>query len=115
MSRSESSLEATGELDLATSPILAAALTEARLHGNTPRLDLRNITFMDAAGVRTLAEYAAASGEGFRLEVSAASSVVQRLFLLVGTVPAIIAGADGYNGAEDRQWASRPADVSRGA
>ena len=85
---SSCTVEVAGELDLATSPILAAALEEASTRGRTVSLDLRAVTFMDAAGVRTLAAHTAAVGDGCRLEVWA-SPIVDRLFRLVGSVNGI--------------------------
>ena len=46
----------TGELDLATAPILAQALSQAEERGQRVVLDLRELTFMDSAGVHVILE-----------------------------------------------------------
>jgi anti-sigma B factor antagonist len=53
-----------GELDLATTGQLAAALAEA---GTPVLLDLSGLTFMDSTGVRLLLEAAEGTGDGLRI------------------------------------------------
>ncbi|MHB1469194.1 MAG: STAS domain-containing protein, partial [Solirubrobacteraceae bacterium] len=54
-------VEACGELDLATSPELRAALRDAQSHARLVALDLRALTFMDASGVHTILDATAAA------------------------------------------------------
>ena len=46
----------TGELDLATAPILAQALSRAEERAQRVVLDLRELTFMDSSGVHVILE-----------------------------------------------------------
>jgi anti-sigma B factor antagonist len=46
----------TGELDLATAPILAQALSQAEERAQRVVLDLRELTFMDSSGVHVILE-----------------------------------------------------------
>lgn len=75
-----------GELDLATSPQLAAALQEAQFGASTVVLDLRALTFIDSAGARAIAAAAArARRDGGRLMVVSGAREVDRLLTLTGT------------------------------
>jgi anti-sigma B factor antagonist len=75
-----------GELDLATSPQLAAALREAQFGASTVVLDLRALSFIDSAGARVIAAAAArARPDGRRLMVVRGPPEVERLLTLTGT------------------------------
>jgi anti-sigma B factor antagonist len=54
-------LVVTGELDLATSPVLAARLAEPRRDRQLIRLDLSGVSFIDCSGIRVLVEATRAS------------------------------------------------------
>jgi anti-sigma B factor antagonist len=92
----------TGELDLATVPILEQSLHELRAAGfRLLVLDLRAITFMDSTGLRLLlGEAQGAAQDGYELEIVAESEPVQRLLALTGAatrlpiVDAHVADAD---------------------
>lgn len=47
-------VRASGEVDLATAPDLAAALDDARASGLDVVLDLAGVTFIDTSGVRAM-------------------------------------------------------------
>jgi anti-sigma B factor antagonist len=88
-----------GELDLASSHVLAAALVEAEL--TRPRrltVDLRDLTFIDGAGIRVLLAAARrAAGE-------------RRMFLLAHPDPGVrrvfeVTGTDGAFNWIERTWA----------
>jgi anti-anti-sigma factor len=74
-----------GEIDLATVDAVRAELDAARADARLVVLDLREVTFIDSAGVRLVLEgsraLAAAGGE---LVVVRGGHEVQRLFALVG-------------------------------
>jgi anti-anti-sigma factor len=70
---SPTTLRAVGELDLATGPLLAAALLDHRIE----RLDLDGVTFVDAAGIGVLVD---ALGGGARtLVLGTPSATVHRM------------------------------------
>lgn len=76
----------TGELDLATAPRLEHALRDAQSHAMEVVLDLRNLEFMDCAGMRTVIEaHERGEREGGRLTVVRGRAEVDRLFTLTGT------------------------------
>jgi anti-anti-sigma factor len=84
-------LQPVGELDLATCPKL-----DSELRGLLERgfwhvvIDLRDLTFIDAAGVRLLLKLAADSRtEHWRLSIIPGPDVVQRLFTLTDTLAAL--------------------------
>lgn len=70
-----------GEIDLATVDELAQALDAAREEAGSVVLDLREVTFMDSAGLRLVLE---ASRAGGAFAVVRGPREVQRLFDLVG-------------------------------
>jgi anti-anti-sigma factor len=74
-------LHAAGELDLATCPRLERVLEEVQKHARLVVLDLREVTFISTAGVRTICE-ASAYGRlaGHRLIVVNAPPAVQAVF-----------------------------------
>ncbi|MCU1346623.1 MAG: anti-sigma factor antagonist [Acidimicrobiia bacterium] len=71
----------SGELDVATGPLLAQALrAEAARATGGIGLDLRAVTFMDAAGLRAVVDAANALGQrGQQLTLSRPSHSVRRL------------------------------------
>ena len=52
-------VQVTGDLDLATSPLLGRALRDAQLHARVVVLDLREVTFIESAGVHVILDAAA--------------------------------------------------------
>lgn len=73
-----------GELDLSTSGRLAAALQRA-IDGDKPvTLDLSQLTFMDASGLKLALDVSARLGD--RLTLRPAPPRVQRLFMLTGLI-----------------------------
>ena len=74
-----------GELDLATSPQLEQTLREAERDARLVVLDLRELTFMDSAGVHTIVDagirYRRAGG---RMIVVRAPVQVDAVFTLIG-------------------------------
>lgn len=70
-----------GEIDLATVDALSQALAAAREESESIVLDLREVTFMDSAGLRLVLE---ASRQGASFAVVRGPREVQRLFDLVG-------------------------------
>jgi anti-anti-sigma factor len=78
-------IHAVGEVDLASAPRLEQALREAEI---CPRrvLDLREVTFMDSAGVHVILDASErARVTGARLVLLRGPSQVERLFALTGT------------------------------
>ena len=75
-----------GELDIATTPALEQAISEATGEpGAALVLDLRELTFMDSTGLRTLAQTnARAEDEGFTLEIVRGSSQIERVLKISG-------------------------------
>lgn len=75
-----------GALDIATTPTLARTLDDTQTRAQLVVLDLRDLTFMDSAGVHTLVEASAsARRHGRRLILLRGSPVVDRLFALTGS------------------------------
>ncbi len=74
-----------GELDLATSPQLEAALQEAQFGASTVVLDLRALTFIDSAGARVIAAAVARARPDGRLMVVRGAPAVEKLLTLTGT------------------------------
>jgi anti-anti-sigma factor len=70
-----------GEIDLATVDELAQALDAAREEAGSVVLDLREVTFMDSAGLRLVLEASLAGGA---FAVVRGPREVQRIFDLVG-------------------------------
>jgi anti-sigma B factor antagonist len=83
-----------GELDIATSDRLAAALRAVDSSAAVVVLDLSGLTFLDAAGLRVLIEAKQALGE--RLTLLPGPPVVQRMITLTGSgqVLGLAAGPD---------------------
>ena len=76
----------SGELDIATTPALEQAIKEATAEpGAALVLDLRDLTFMDSTGLRTLAQTnARAEEEGFELSIWRGSRQIERVLEISG-------------------------------
>jgi anti-anti-sigma factor len=76
----------SGELDIATTPALEQAIKEATAEpGAALVLDLRELTFMDSTGLRTLAQTnARAEDEGFELAIWRGSRQIERVLEISG-------------------------------
>jgi anti-anti-sigma factor len=76
----------TGELDIATTPALEQAIAEATSEpGATLVLDLRELTFMDSTGLRTLAQTnARADSAGFALAIVRGPRQIERVLEISG-------------------------------
>lgn len=73
-----------GELDLATAPAVSACLRELRERGVDVLLDLDELTFIDASGIRLMLTASSdASRDGWGFSVTSGSAPVQRLFGLL--------------------------------
>jgi anti-anti-sigma factor len=74
-----------GEVDLATSPQLLQALAESQVDARLVVLDVREVTFVDSAGVHAiLAAAVKARREGHRLMLVRGSAHVDRVLALTG-------------------------------
>ena len=86
---------ADGEVDLATSPRLRAALLAAIEEQDRVLVDLRAVTFMDSTGIATLLAAAeAARRRGTELEVDP-SRTVRKVLELVGAQSALRVRPEG--------------------
>jgi anti-anti-sigma factor len=76
-----------GELDMATIDIFTDAVTRCERDGSTAlMLDLRDLTFMDATGLRAFLQARDRSlGNGHRLLFVGASIPVRKVFEVTGT------------------------------
>jgi anti-sigma B factor antagonist len=75
----------SGELDLATAPVLAAELRRHTRTGRPVELNLLSVSFMDSSGIQLLLDaHAGAEGTRDSLRITHASSEVRRLLGLVG-------------------------------
>jgi anti-anti-sigma factor len=78
-------IELTGELDLATAPVLRGHLREALARVMLVVLDLRRLSFIDAAGLHAIYDASVEAGtHDRRLMLLRGSAQVQRLFMLTG-------------------------------
>ncbi|MBA2506570.1 MAG: STAS domain-containing protein [Thermoleophilaceae bacterium] len=75
-------LRATGELDFASTPQLEQSLQDAQLQARLVVLDLRDLTFIDSAGVRAVVD---ASRRAHRLIVVRGPAAVDFVFDLTGS------------------------------
>jgi len=76
----------TGELDLATAPLLAQALASPEIHAGLLVLDLRGLTFMDSAGMTAVLHASArAQRDGRQFIVVRGPTHVDAVFTLTGT------------------------------
>ena len=82
---SDGGIQARGELDVATAPILEAALGEELRRSNTVTLDLDGLDFMDSSGLSVLvANLKRARSAGGDLVVIVTKPSLRRLFDLTG-------------------------------
>jgi anti-anti-sigma factor len=78
-------VQLTGELDLATAPILQWHLREALAHARMVVLDLRELSFMDAAGLHVICDASeSAETQDRRLMLVRGPVQVDRVFTLTG-------------------------------
>ncbi|HVL89950.1 MAG TPA: STAS domain-containing protein [Actinomycetota bacterium] len=79
-------LHVSGEIDLATAPVLEGWLDTAERNGNRAIVvDLEHVTFIDASGLRAFLHAAQrASLAGRTLELTNAPAVVRRVLQLTG-------------------------------
>jgi anti-anti-sigma factor len=77
--KDEAMLVLEGELDLASSEQLLAAIELCAVPGDTLTLDVANLTFIDAAGVRALVAVADRLPEGGRLILEGPRGIVGRV------------------------------------
>ena len=75
-----------GELDIASAPELERAIAEAGAEpGAQLVLDLRELTFMDSSGLRTLAQTNAQAGKGeFELSIIRGPRQIERVLEISG-------------------------------
>jgi anti-anti-sigma factor len=80
------SIAPSGELDIATTPALEQAISDATAEpGAALVLDLRELTFMDSTGLRTLAQTnARADDDGFTLSIVRGSRQIERVLEISG-------------------------------
>ena len=75
----------SGELDIATTPVLRERLESRALPGTDLLVDLRGVTFMDCTALRALLDAQMASIlEGWALSVAVSPGPVLRLLELTG-------------------------------
>jgi anti-sigma B factor antagonist len=81
------SIALTGELDMATAPILSDQLTAVEQRGSrTIVLDLRDLRFIDSSGLHVLVSaYRRSEMDGHRLLLVGANPSARRLFEMTGT------------------------------
>lgn len=86
----------TGELDLATAPMIEEQMALVEADGaNGVLLDLRDLTFVDSTGLYAFVRaWKRATANGHAFAVVAATSTVNRVFKLTG-IDAILQEADG--------------------
>lgn len=78
-------VQPSGELDLATAPVLEWRLREALFHARIVVLDLRHLSFIDAAGLHVICDASdRANAQGRRLMVMRGPAQVDRVFTLTG-------------------------------
>lgn len=83
-------LHLVGELDFATCPLFAQALQEAQDDASVVSIDLRELSFIDGAGVAVIAHAATrAAAIETRLILVGATGQVERLLVLTGPLPAV--------------------------
>ena len=100
-SSTEGGLEAAwvhvaGDLDIATSPQLVRTLREAQSRARLVVLDLRELAFMDSAGVHAIVDASTRARQaGRQLVLLRGPGAVDRLFALTGTSDAVDVGDIG--------------------
>ncbi len=78
------SLRVSGELDIATAPVLAAALDGEVRPGSRLRLDVDDLVFVDAAGLRVLVGVRRTAGLTGKVVLGHPTPIVQRVIALTG-------------------------------
>ena len=79
---------AAGELDLASAPLLEAALCAVEEHAMIVILDLSRLSFMDSIGLQLIVHAEQRLSEDHRtLKLIRGPSQIQRLFFLSGLEP----------------------------
>ena len=99
-SGSETRLQPSGELDIATTPALEEAIAEATSEpGASLVLDLRALTFMDSTGLRALAQANTRAGDsGIALSIIRGPRQIERVLEISGLgalLPLVDAPPDG--------------------
>lgn len=76
----------SGELDIATAPEFEQAISQATAEPDSELvLDLRQLTFMDSTGLRTLAQTnAQADADGFELSIVRGPRQIERVLEISG-------------------------------
>lgn len=87
-------LVVTGELDVATAPAFAAALSDALGAGGTVELDLAGVSFMDSKGLGVLVDAQRTAGDDRPIGVAEASRTVRKLLKVTGLDRAFGVDAD---------------------
>lgn len=78
-------VQLTGELDLLTAPVVQRHLREALAHARLVVLDLRQLSFIDAAGLRVICDASEdAEAADRRLMLLRGPAQIDRLFTLTG-------------------------------
>jgi anti-sigma B factor antagonist len=82
----------SGELDLATAPILRACLNNRLLQGTADvEIDLAELTYIDSAGMSVLAQHwRDSNASGGSLAVYNASPMALKLFGITGLAPLLL-------------------------
>ena len=100
------SVQASGELDIATSPQLGVLLHEALGHARLVLLDVREVSFMDCSAVHAIVDASAAARQvGRRLLLVGISQQAATLFEMTGTaseVEMVRLETTGASTGEDR-------------
>jgi len=110
-------LRLSGEIDLATAPVLERWLQTAERNGNTAIvLDLGDVTFIDVSGLRAFlgaAERASRSGRTFA--IVRAPALVQRVLQFTGTTHLLAADALTFSSDRHSEEPSVEARAMAGA
>ena len=101
-----------GELDIATAPQLERTLHESQQLAHLTVLDLRELAFMDSAGVHTIVNASLrARTNGRRLVLVRGRPEIYRMFTLTGSTADVdIAGAAGQREHAVDLWAAAHED-----
>lgn len=92
-------LAVSGELDLASAPMLEARLMQLRRQGQSVRLDLSNLTFIDSTGMRLLIHAVTdARQDGWNLEIAPELTEQVRRAMKLVHVEGLITGENGDTG-----------------
>jgi anti-sigma B factor antagonist len=82
---SETVLALSGELDIASSPVLEAELDRNAVRGRLIVVDLRRLEFIDSTGLGVLVKaHEKSRDDGYRFAVVQGTGQVQRLLRLTG-------------------------------